>query len=237
MGLNEAVEPAREAADAARGRAGLRGRAPHGRRRRRGRRGAPAAEAAAAGRPRSSTDELADHILIPSDAGEFKAKGLHGGHVTAHLMDFCAASAFHMREVANRDAGGTRWRLFEQWRWNERLSKKPTMPQRAAGRRRFDAKQWTLSDQPKCDRRRRLGLPARGRRRVALVVRPPQRRGGVRRRLRGDRRRARVRRAGRQGERALGRRRRVPGFFDPIVGGARVARSSPTRAGSRCPRS
>jgi hypothetical protein len=105
---------------------------------------------AAAGRPGSIfTDELAGHILIPSDAGEFKAKGLHGGHVTAHLMDFCAASPFHMREVANRDAGGTRWHLFEQWRWNGELSKKPTDAAELPGGERFDAKLWTLSDQPK----------------------------------------------------------------------------------------
>jgi hypothetical protein len=105
---------------------------------------------AAAGRPTSIfTNDLAGHVLIPSDQGEFKAKGLHGGHVTAHLIDFCAFSPFHMREVANRDAAGTRWHIFEQWRWNGDLAKKPTDAAHLPGGEMLEAAKWTLSDQPK----------------------------------------------------------------------------------------
>ena len=105
---------------------------------------------AAAGRTSVFDDALTTKTLIPRDLGDFKGKGLNGGHVTQHLLDLCAASVFHVREVATpRDAGGTRWRRFEQWRFNGPLADKPTDPAKLPGGADFEPGRWTRSDQPK----------------------------------------------------------------------------------------
>ena len=103
----------------------------------------------AAGRTSMFDEALAAKTLIPRYFSDFKGQGLNGGHVTAHLLDFCAASEFHVRELASREAGGTTWRRFEQWRWNGERSKKPTSPAELPGGASFDPTKWTRSDQPK----------------------------------------------------------------------------------------
>jgi hypothetical protein len=105
----------------------------------------------AAGRSSVFTDDLATKMLVPKFVGDFKGAGLNGGHVTQHLLDFCAASEYHVREIGTtRDAAGTKWRRFEQWRWNGERSTKPSHPDELPGGSKFDAGKWTRSDQPKC---------------------------------------------------------------------------------------
>lgn len=90
---------------------------------------------------------LTAKTLVPRDLGDFKAKGLNGGHVTAHLIDFCAFTAYAVREVAQRNAGGTTWRRFEQFKWKGDLAKKPTDRAELPGGDRFNANDWIRSDQ------------------------------------------------------------------------------------------
>jgi hypothetical protein len=105
----------------------------------------------AAGHTSMFNADLATKMLVPKFVGDFKGAGLNGGHVTVHLLDFCAGSEYHVREIgATRDAAGTKWRRFEQWRWNEGRATKPTSPDELPGGSKFDASKWTRSDQPKC---------------------------------------------------------------------------------------
>jgi hypothetical protein len=101
----------------------------------------------AAGRGASIFDpSLVAHLLVPEPQGGFRSDGLHGGHTTRHLLDFCRQTEFHVHQVAEQTNSGTTWRRFEQWQWIG-SGPKPTDPDLLPHGPRHNAADWVLSDQ------------------------------------------------------------------------------------------
>ena len=92
---------------------------------------------------------LVQHLLYVRAKGDFKGRGLDGGHHTPELLRFVnESSEFAVKEVKTKSAGGNTFRQFEQYKWTGG-GNKPTAAEELPGGSKFDSTKWQLSTQPK----------------------------------------------------------------------------------------
>jgi hypothetical protein len=109
--------------------------------------------AGASARAVTQMDEGLVHHLITAEGrtgNAFIKEGINGCHVTSELEAFEAANprwAFELEK--SKAAGGTTFRRYKQWLWNDPATPPPTSRALRPGGSKFKPADWTPSTSPK----------------------------------------------------------------------------------------